>query len=270
MILKRTVEIIDKKLFADKKVHANISQVVIGVGYTGVELNINKNSFLGVSYTLPEVLANKECSKIDFAGSLTEKSVDELLEWSLKPPSIKKIVGVATINAISQYVLQTDDSYTFLEEDFFNYLKIGKKTTVTFIGLIKPMIRRISDITKNITVIEKDLEPSSFFEQFTLVHNIRELKKEEIETDILICTGTALINGTIEHILEVYKEDADFIAIMGPTASILPDTLFKEGADLLGGMYFNDSAASLKVIQEGGGTRFFKKYGKKYNVIPNY
>ena len=270
MILEKTIELINQKLSKEKEIQPDVSQVVIGVGYTGVEAIIDKDPFLGVANTLPEALTNKECSKIDFAGSLTEKSVDELLEWSLKPPSIKKIVGVATINAISQYVLQTDDSYTFLEEDFFNYLKIGKKTSVTFIGLIKPMIRRIRDITKNITIIEKDLEPSSFFEKFTLVQNIRKLKKEEITTDILICTGTALINGTIEHILEVYKEDADFLAIMGPSASILPDTLFKEGADLLGGMYFNDSAASLKVIQEGGGTRFFKKYGKKYNVIPNY
>jgi uncharacterized protein (DUF4213/DUF364 family) len=267
MILEKTFELINQKLSEEKEVHANISKVVIGVGYTGVELNINKSSFLGVSYTLPEVLTDKECSKINFAGTLTEKSVNELLEWSLDPPSIKKIVGIATINAISQYILQINDSYTFIEGDLFDYLKLGKRTTVTFIGLIKPMIRRISKTTKNITIIERNLKPSPFFKQFNLAHDIRELSGDELQTDILICTGTALINGTIEQILETFEGEGGLISLIGPTASILPDVLFNKGFNLLGGMFFEEPAASLKVIQEGGGTRFFKKYGKKYNVI---
>ncbi|TFF97937.1 MAG: hypothetical protein EU547_02945 [Promethearchaeota archaeon] len=268
MILQKTIELINQKLFGNLKSEVKISQVVIGIGYTGVELRIQESPFLGVSYTLLDVLSNKECSKIDFAGILTKRRARELLEWALEPLSIKKIIGIATINAISQFILQEYDGYNFLEGDLFRFLKIKPDTKITFIGLIKPMIKKLSQITQNITIIERNLEINPFFQQFKLANDFSELTNEELNTNILICTGTALINGTIENILEAYKEKAEFIAIIGPTASMLPDALFNNGVNLVGGMFFEDSKSSLRVLQEGGGTRFFKKYGRKYNLIP--
>lgn len=268
MIINSTLKITAQKLFKKYNPKPSVSRVVIGIGYTGVELLIENNSYLGVAYTLPDVLSDKECTKIDFAGILTEKPVSDLLQWSLEPPSIRKIVGIATLNAVSQYLLMKDESYESLEEDLFHYLRVDNGSSITFIGLIKPMIRRLSKTTKKITIIEKNLELGPFFKQFTLARNIKELNEEELRTDILICTGTALINGTLDHILDVYRHHADFIALIGPTASLLPDFLFDNGVDLVGGMFFNNPAASLRILQEGGGTKFFKKYGRKYNLIP--
>ncbi|MHA1992378.1 MAG: Rossmann-like domain-containing protein [Candidatus Hodarchaeales archaeon] len=36
---------------------------------------------------------------------------------------------------------------------------------------------------------------------------------------------------------------------------------------MVGGMEIVDSEATLRVLQEGGGTKLFKQYGKKYNLI---
>ncbi|MFW9875435.1 MAG: Rossmann-like domain-containing protein [Candidatus Thorarchaeota archaeon] len=36
---------------------------------------------------------------------------------------------------------------------------------------------------------------------------------------------------------------------------------------MVGGMEIIDSKATLRILQEGGGTKIFKKFGKKYNLI---
>ncbi|TFF88212.1 MAG: hypothetical protein EU548_09165, partial [Promethearchaeota archaeon] len=186
MILGKTIDLINQKLFGNLKSEIKVSQVVIGIGYTGVELRIQDNPFLGVSYTLPGVLNNRECSGIDFAGVLTERPARELLEWSLEPPNIRKIIGIATLNAVSQYILQEYNGYNFLEGDLFKFLKIKADTKITFIGLIKPMIKKLSQTTQNITIIERNLEINPFFQQFKLANDFSELTNEELNTNILI------------------------------------------------------------------------------------
>ena len=93
------------------------------------------------------------------------------------------------------------------------------------------------------------------------------LKDEETFTDILFCTGTTLINDTLENILEKYKRKARKIILIGPTASMIPDILFDYGVDIVGGIEIFDSETTIRVLQEGGGTKLFKKYGKKYNLL---
>ncbi len=269
MILEKTLDLIEKGTLKTLLVKQEATRIVIGIGYTGVEVLIKGKSFLGVSYTSPDALNQKECSKINFPGKLTEIPLKELLKWSIKTPSLKKIIGIATLNAVSQYLLKKDNKYRYLKKDLFEYLKIDKNSDITFIGLIKPMIRQFNTISKHITIIEKDLELTPFFTQFNTVKDIGDIERDGLHTDILICTGTTLINGSLERILDVYKDNAGFIALIGPTASILPDILFEYAIDLVGGMYFIDSGAALRILKEGGGTRFFKKYGVKYNLIPS-
>jgi uncharacterized protein (DUF4213/DUF364 family) len=48
---------------------------------------------------------------------------------------------------------------------------------------------------------------------------------------------------------------------------MIPDILFDNAVDIVGGMEIFDSKATLQVLQEGGGTKIFKQYGKKYNLI---
>jgi uncharacterized protein (DUF4213/DUF364 family) len=48
---------------------------------------------------------------------------------------------------------------------------------------------------------------------------------------------------------------------------MIPDILFDHGVDIVGGMEVLDSKSTIQVLQEGGGTKYFKKFGKKYNLI---
>ncbi|TFG12513.1 MAG: hypothetical protein EU535_06075 [Promethearchaeota archaeon] len=265
MILEKTVDLIKSIYKYHRIIPPKINRVVIGLGYTAVEVYaLSFDPFLGLSYTLSSVIQNFNCSKIDFAGSLTEMKMEEILGWAYEPPSLKKIIGIATLNALSQHILEILNPYKMLKVDIIEFLKINKDTKLTFIGLIKPLIQEISKITESITIIENNIPKLPLFKKFTLKSHINELNEDELPTDILFCTGTSLINNTMEGILEKYKKIAKKIIVVGPTASMIPDILFDYGVDIVGGMIILNSESTLKVIQEGGGTRIFKQFGKKY------
>ncbi|MFX1478201.1 MAG: Rossmann-like domain-containing protein [Promethearchaeota archaeon] len=268
MLIEKTVEIVERFFKKREIMLPKVTKIVIGLGYTGVEINFKGyEPFLGLASTLSSIVNITDCSKIEFAGNLTNRTLTELLEWSYSPPSIKKIVGIATLNSLSQFIITIKNTYTKLKGDLLNYLSITKDTNVTVIGLIKPLIRKIQNLTNKITLIDDTIPISKEFSQLNFKRSIEQLEEEDFLTDILICTGTVLINDTFEQILTRFGKKTPKIIIIGPSASMIPDILFDNGVDIVGGMEIFDSKATLRVLQEGGGTKIFKQYGKKYNLI---
>lgn len=268
MILEKTIKLIKQIYQENEIVPPKLTKVVVGLGYTGVEvLAPASKPILGLASTLSSIINATDCSKINFAGNVTTRNLSELLNWACEPPSLKKIIGIAALNAASQHILKKKNSYPKLMRDLIDYLKINQDTSITFVGLIKPLIRKLSEKTQKITIIEDILSTPHEFSQFELKKSIDNLEREKVSTNILFCTGTTLINNTIEGILELFKGKARKIILIGPTSSMIPDVLFENGVNIVGGMEIIDSEATLRVLQEGGGTRLFKQYGKKYNLI---
>jgi len=268
MILKNTVELVLDIYKYRKILPPKVSKVILGLGYTGVELiSYAYDPFLGLASTLPNIIQSTNCTKIDFAGSLTDKSFKELLSWSYQPPSLERIIGIATLNAASQHILAVKNPYKEIKEDLLDFLKITKDTRITFIGFMKPMIRKILNRTKFIKIIDNNPVIKKTYRDIPILSDINDLKESDLSTDILFCTGTSLINNTLERILSIFRKQAKLIVLIGPTISFLPDILFDKGVDIVGGMNIIDSESTIKVLQEGGGTKFFKSYGRKYNFI---
>jgi uncharacterized protein (DUF4213/DUF364 family) len=77
--------------------------------------------------------------------------------------------------------------------------------------------------------------------------------------DVLIITGVTLVNHTLEPILKAARPDAE-IAVVGPTASMLPEALFESGARVVGGVWVKKPDELLDVLAAGGsGYHFFDK-----------
>ncbi|UCC19176.1 MAG: DUF364 domain-containing protein [Promethearchaeota archaeon] len=268
MILEKTIELIKQIYRIHKIVSPKVTKVVIGLGYTGVEVTgYAYEPFLGLASTLPDIIKKTDCSKIEFAGDLTNKPVSELLYWSLKPPSLEKIIGIATLNGLSQHILKIINPYKKIEGSILGHLNIDRDAKITFIGLMRPLIKKVMEITQNITIVEKNISFPLQFSDFELKQEINQLNDEDLHNNIVFCTGTSLINNTLELILEKFKRVTRKIILIGPTASMIPDILFDYGVDIVGGMQINNSEATLQVLQEGGGTMLFKNYGKKYNLM---
>jgi uncharacterized protein (DUF4213/DUF364 family) len=87
-----------------------------------------------------------------------------------------------------------------------------------------------------------------------------ELAAEKVfQADILIITGTTLINDTLEGLLEQRKPGAQVIVVR-PTASGLPDAFFRRGVNIVGGVMMTEPDGVLDLIAEGGsGYHFFEK-----------
>ncbi len=268
MILEETIDFI-KQIYKTHMIELpTITKVVIGLNYTGVEIKTpDFNSFLGLASTLTSITNKDDCSALKSSGSLTTKPITELLNWCSETPSIEKIVGIATLNSVSQHVLSVIKPYKRISKSLLEYLKIDKQTTVTFIGLMKPLIRKVGKITKLITIVEDTIPVNKEFEEFNINHRIQELKGKDLSTDLLICSGTTLLNDSLEKILDLFRKRAQKVIILGPTASLVPDILFSHGIDIIGGIEITDLNSVFQIIQEGGGTKLFRPYVEKYNLI---
>jgi uncharacterized protein (DUF4213/DUF364 family) len=51
-------------------------------------------------------------------------------------------------------------------------------------------------------------------------------------SDVVIITASSLVNGTIDDLLR-YAAGARGVGFYGPSASIIPDALFEQGADFI-------------------------------------
>ncbi|MGQ4873957.1 MAG: Rossmann-like domain-containing protein [Promethearchaeia archaeon] len=270
MILEKTIELV-KRIYSIHKIpFPRVNNVVVGVKYTGVEIaTFTQGKILGLCYTLPDFICKKRPKEINkYAGDLIDIPLLELLNWSVDSSGLRKIIGIATLNALSQHILSIMNPYEKLEKALLDYLEISENSKIIFIGFIKPLADQMTKITNNIVVIDDSRINLSYMDK-EIKTQYTELTENEMTADVLICTGTALINNTMEDILKFFRNKVKKICVLGPTASMLPDILFDYGADLVGGIKIKDSEKVLKIIQEGGGTKKFKNYGKKYNLIKN-
>ena len=81
--------------------------------------------------------------------------------------------------------------------------------------------------------------------------------------DVLLVTGTTLLNDTLEGLLGLCRNDAR-VAVVGPTVSLLPDAYLRRGVDVLGGVRVTAPDAFLDVLSEGGsGYHFFGHSAEK-------
>jgi uncharacterized protein (DUF4213/DUF364 family) len=60
-----------------------------------------------------------------------------------------------------------------------------------------------------------------------------------------------LVNHTLEKILECARPGAE-IAVMGPTASMLPEPMFERGVRVMGGVWVKNPDELLDVLASGG------------------
>ncbi len=236
-----------------------VCDVRIGLGYTGVKLSTGQ---AGVCHTLADEPVC--CQKIDRAGTFSGSLALEIARLADSWKLGEAVVGVATINALSEIVLQTStDRYSITENaDCTDQIEINNDDTVAMAGYIRPFIPFIRSKAKTLYIMERnprvqdeDVLPDSACSEIIP------------KADIVIITGTAVANGTIDTLLELSR-NAREVAVVGPTASMIPDPLFKRGATMMGGISVTNSERLLQVISEGGGVPQFKNACRQMVIRP--
>jgi len=225
-----------------------VEKIVLGMGYTGVKLS---NGEAGVCHSLISETSPDCCDILDNAGHLTEIPVSEFISYLDSWNLFDRILGVATLNALSQRVIR-EESYPLLRENLINVLDVELGNTVSMVGMIKPFIEPLTKKSKKLYILERSSpRPDGVYPDTACEELIPA-------SDVVVITGSALANGTLDRLLELAC-DAKKVAVVGPTVSIVPDPLFDRGVDYCGGIMVKDADLLMTVLSEAGGTPQMKR-----------
>lgn len=259
-ILNETAQLVKDKLVLEYDT-ITIERVMIGLFFTGVKLSKGAG---GVSYTPIKDVPRAVCCPSS-VGRIFDpfkingmKVADVLTALSSKEP-IKASVAVATLNALSAVCWEhglTEGYHLQVEIDAVDVVRMQDDSSVAVIGAFVPILRKLKGRRGKWWIIEQD--PLTL-KSDEMDHFIPADRAEETiaAADVLIITGVTLINHTLEEILKAARQDAE-IAVIGPTASMLPDALFALGVRVVGGVLVKKPDELLDVLAAGGsGYHFF-------------
>jgi hypothetical protein len=221
-----------------------VKKVVIGLRYTCVVLS---DGSCGLAATLDE---GECCNKFNWSGPLAGRPALELARGLATADSIGSSIGLATVNA----VLSKDAPLQEIEP--IELLEIDKDDVVGMIGNIAPLARHIAERAKELLIFERN--PSQRSENV--------LPDWAVEWELPRCkavfiTGSAFINKTIDHLLELCKGN---VVIIGPTTPLWPKLFnpsFKpRPVNGLFGVRVCDPELVYQIISEGGSTHALLKH----------
>ena len=258
-ILIETAQLLKDKLALEYDT-ITIERVMIGLFFTGVKLS---NGAGGVSYTpvkdIPQaVCCPSSAGRIFDPFKINGMRIADVLTGLTSIEPIKVSFAIASLNALSAYCWDKGiANYNIqLDADAIDAVRMSDENSIAVIGAFIPILRKLKGRGGKWWVIEQDPNTLKGDE---LNHFIPADQSEETiaTADVLIVTGVTLVNHTLEEILKVARQDAE-IAVIGPTASMLPDVLFEHGVRVMGGVWVKKPDELLDVLAAGGsGYHFF-------------
>jgi len=232
-----------------------IDDLVIGIFFTGVKLSTGN---AGCAFTpigeVPEaVCCPTTAARMPQAGNLEGSPVSEVLKYALDANVLKSAIGVATLNALTQWIIESEEEggyHLIQDKDGFDLLEIQPHETVSLIGAFGPYIRRLKTMGNPFFIIEKNaqtLKPDEmkYFKPESEMRNALE------KSSVVIITGTAIVNHTIDPILSLIT-NGKRTAIIGPTASMIPEAFFKRGLQVMAGVKILKPDLMIKILKQGG------------------
>ena len=148
----------------------------------------------------------------------------------------QRCLGMAAINAISQFVFRNSD-YQFTDAGgTMDLLNLKKSDRVGMVGFFPPLVEKIRGLGVPLTVIE--LDPKWLQQEYDFEVTLDSSRLQGCNK--ILMTGTILINQTIDDLL-VHTAGAEEISIVGPTVGCLPDPLFRRGVTVIGGLEVLDN-----------------------------
>jgi hypothetical protein len=143
--------------------------------------------------------------------------------------------------------------------DVLDILDIKKEDRVGMVGFFGPLVPTIQQSARELLIFEqttaraKGLLPAD------------DACKELPACDIALITSTAIINGTLDVLLEAAQRCSE-IELLGASTLLLPEIFRPYGVTLLSGIVITDPPGILQIISEGGGMNFFKGHILKVNI----
>ena len=265
-ILAETISGIEEILAGDLD-HISVERVTIGLFFTGVKLNTGVAGACATPLrSIPEaVCCPSSAMAMPFSGRLCDRPVRDLLREVEAASGIRRAVGVAAMNALADMCWERHAMRGVelrVGIDAYDAASIQVKEHVVVVGAFAPFLKSLKRARQQFTVLEMDpatLKPDElpYFRPADQADAVLPF------ADVVLITGTTLLNDTLEHLLALCRPAAR-VAVVGPTVGLLPDALLRRGVDVLGGIRVIAPDAFLDVLAEGGsGYHFFGRSAEK-------
>ncbi len=240
-----------------------IERAVFGLFFSGVKLSTGHG---GLCFTpikaMPEAVCCPSSAKVmPLSGRLAGRSARAYLSDLEHPNILRKTLAIATLNALSSYYWEGAKDLTYEIEsgvDAFDRVVIPEGGKSVVVGALVPILKQLIKAEADFTVLEQD--PRTLKGKELEHYAPPEMASRVVpDADLLVITGTTVINDTLPGLLDLAKPNAKII-VTGPTASMVPDSFFRRGVTTTGGILVTKPDELLDLISEGGsGYHFFGK-----------
>jgi uncharacterized protein (DUF4213/DUF364 family) len=258
-ILRETIETIGEILRPELD-RITVDRVVVGIFFTGVKLS---NGIAGACATPIETVRETFCCASAVAGGRSPGGMRgcpafALAGEALGPNGLGRGLGIAALNALADTCWRRrphPEAELRVGVDAFDATEIGPADKVAIVGAFVPFLRALKQRGQPFLVLEQN--PATLkADEMPFFRPAEEARTVIPEADVVLITGSSLINDTLEDLLALRKPGAR-VTVVGPTVGMLPDAFLRRGADILGSVRITEPDAFLDVLAEGGGAPDF-------------
>lgn len=244
-----------------------IERAVVGLFFTGVKLS---TGHIGACATPIKAIPDAVCCPssahaMPFPGKMRGHRAIDFLDEVRQRDGIRRAVGIATMNALATLCWERrphPDIDLEVGVDAFDAAGIRPGQMVVVVGAFVPFLRELKKRGQPYLVLEQD--PATLkADELPFYRRAAEAPAVVPEADVLLVTGTTLLNDTLDGILAAARPGACKV-VVGPTVGLVPDAYLRRGCGVLGTIRVNRGDEFLDVLAEGGsGYHFFGRSAEK-------
>jgi len=248
-----------------------VERAVVGLFFTGVKLsNGTAGACATPIKTIPEaVCCPTSAMAMPFPGKLRGRPAFDLAKEAFGNHGIRRATGIAAMNALADTCWRRrphPEAELRLGIDAFDATDIRPGDNVVVIGAFVPFLRELKRRRQPFLVLEQDAATLKA-EEMPSFRPADQAPAVVPEADVLLITGTTLINDTLEGLLAAAKPAAR-VTMVGPTVSLLPDAFLRRGASILGTVRITEPDEFLETLAEGGsGYHFLGRSAQKVVLV---
>lgn len=265
-ILTETIEAI-RNAGGDEIDRLAIERVAVGLFFTGMKLS---TGHVGACATPVKTIPDAVCCPssthaMPFPGKMRGRRAADFLDEVERADGIRRAVGIAAMNALAAFCWdRKPHPGVELQSgiDAFDAAAIAPGQTVVVVGAFVPFLRELKRRGNPFFVLEQD--PATLkADELPFYRHASEFPAVVPQADVLLITGTTLLNDTLDDLLAAARPDACKV-VVGPTVGLVPDAYLRRGCDILGSIQVTHADEFLDVLAEGGsGYHFFGKSAEK-------
>ena len=236
---------------------AVLEQMALGLSWSQANLKFADGS-LGHGLCFSPVEAPRN---LPWPGSLSGRSVDELVPWLTSWDNSEAVVGAAVVNALINHDSPLLDKAQALHFSAAPHLSVFEHFKQQLKGAKVAIIGRYPGLDR----FRQDFD-FTCIERRPAAGDLPDAAANWIlpQSDWVFITASSLANKTLPHLLNLSQSAK--VVLMGPSMPWLSEWA-EFGVDYLAGVRVNHPDLLLQILMEGGGTNIFVE-SVTYQLLP--